>query len=576
MRVASLRLSFFGGMLLCLPMASWAQTTQIDRQLSRADSLTLHFQWVAAEAIVDRLLADQLADTTRTKVLLLKGRLREKALVNDEAIAFALKALKRAEAQHLYETACGAHLTLALVHEHADNFSQCRVHLDAAQQLMADHGLPAIHPHYHVRRASYYRQSGLLDSALIHAHKALELGTLHDQYWHLTDAHYLLAFLYRDTDAVRSIHHFTVAAKRYRSTGLFQGESIMYYGIAKVHASQNNLDLAFRHIDSAMVVHSLSTEPVPHTYFRTKADLFKRTGQYDSAFAYIEKQFAAFSTNLEQEKRVEVARLNAVHENEKQQEALEGQVQINHDQKVWLLRSLALTLIIVVALVLLILAYRKLRSNNLKINAQSQQLENTLNRQKMLLAELQHRVKNNLQVIIALLHLQNEDTTGKSIAELTKESQKRIESMAFLHDKIYLSENLEKVNLQTYLEEVTSLLYNTYSTTSKRINIEIDAQDTNVSIDKAVPLGLITVELLINSFKHAFNGRDTGTIRISTRQANMAKYAFELTYQDNGNGFGSEMQQQGLGMKIITGLVGQLHGKIDFDGTNGFRVKLLF
>ncbi|MGB0917989.1 MAG: hypothetical protein ACPGU4_10390, partial [Flavobacteriales bacterium] len=99
---------------------------------------------------------------------------------------------------------------------------------------------------------------------------------------------------------------------------------------------------------------------------------------------------------------------------------------------------------------------------------------------------------------------------------------------------------------------------------------------TSVSIDKAIPLGLITVELLINSFKYAFENQDNGEIKIVTRKCNEANYSSCFEYKDNGKGFDQLPKSNGLGMEIIKGLTGQLHGQITMDGNNGFNATILF
>lgn len=189
---------------------------------------------------------------------------------------------------------------------------------------------------------------------------------------------------------------------------------------------------------------------------------------------------------------------------------------------------------------------------------------------------MQHRVKNNLQVIIGLLELQKDAQEGKTISEITNESQKRIESMAFLHDKIYLSEDLGKVDLRLYLNDIAQLIQQSYSIPGKQVEIEVSSEVETIPMEKAIPLGLITVELLINSFKHAFAETKQPSITIRTMNAQIPAYTSEFIYNDNGKGFEQSPEGEGLGLEIIKGLVGQLHGRVSFDGSNGYEVKILF
>ena len=175
-----------------------------------------------------------------------------------------------------------------------------------------------------------------------------------------------------------------------------------------------------------------------------------------------------------------------------------------------------------------------------------------------------------------MLDLQREAQEGKTIDEITTENQRRIESMAFLHDKVYLSDDLENVKLQSYLKELAELMRETYSGKSIDIQINIQSQVESVPVRKAIPLGLATVEMLMNSFKHAFKDRDKGSITITTSNIEHAKYSAQFIYQDNGHGFTGKPRKGGLGLEIINGFVGQLHGSVEMDGSEGYRATVRF
>ena len=219
---------------------------------------------------------------------------------------------------------------------------------------------------------------------------------------------------------------------------------------------------------------------------------------------------------------------------------------------------------------------RQINKKNKTIDIQLVELSKALEQKKVLLSELQHRVKNNLQHVISILEIQKESVEFNTIDELIRGNQNRIHSMALLHKKLNVTENVNDVDLNLYITELAELVKQSYDNHKKQIYLNIKCEISTILIEKALPLGLIITELVSNSMKHAFKERAIGIIRIElTKDENSGQ--MKLHYTDNGDGFDFyKPSQKGLGQEIIRGLINQLDGIVETKGTNGFELTLSF
>ena len=206
-----------------------------------------------------------------------------------------------------------------------------------------------------------------------------------------------------------------------------------------------------------------------------------------------------------------------------------------------------------------------------------ERIEASLKEKEVLLKEIHHRVKNNLQIISSLLSLQSMHVKDKGAVEMFKDSQSRVRSMALIHEKLYKSEGLVKINLAEYIRDLSSYLLRSYETKPDAIRLELSADDVLMSIDTAIPCGLILNELISNSLKHAFSGRKGGEIRIGFHSDNEDRSV--LTVGDNGIGFPEDLDPRStksLGLQLVNALTDQLGGSIELDRRGGTEFKVAF
>jgi PAS domain S-box-containing protein len=205
------------------------------------------------------------------------------------------------------------------------------------------------------------------------------------------------------------------------------------------------------------------------------------------------------------------------------------------------------------------------------------QIRAQLEEKDVLLKEVHHRVKNNMQVISSLLNLQSRHVNDPGVLEMFRESQRRIRSMALVHERLYQSSDLSRVEFSQYLRNLATHLFHSYQADSSRIRLRIDAEQVCLNINTAIPCGLIVNELVSNALKHAFPEGRAGELRIDLRR--MAGDGYALEVRDDGVGFpvGLDFRKtETLGMQIVNTLVEQISGRLNFDCQRGTAFRLEF
>ncbi len=205
-----------------------------------------------------------------------------------------------------------------------------------------------------------------------------------------------------------------------------------------------------------------------------------------------------------------------------------------------------------------------------------EQIHESLKEKIVLLREIHHRVKNNLQIVSSLLNLQAGYITDKKVLEILKESQNRIRSMALIHEKLYQSPDLDKINFSEYIQSLTKDLFRSYQSQLNRINIRSEVGEIFLEIDQSILCGLIINELISNAIKHAFKGKGKGEILVQLFQDGED---YQIIVKDDGIGFPKDIDIENtdsLGLQLVTSLTGQMSGKIDIKSNNGTVVKISF
>ncbi len=205
-----------------------------------------------------------------------------------------------------------------------------------------------------------------------------------------------------------------------------------------------------------------------------------------------------------------------------------------------------------------------------------QQIRESLEEKNILLKEIHHRVKNNLQIIVSLFNLQSAYIHDKESYKVIREGQDRIRSMALIHDRFYQSDGTSRIDFDDYIKRLCDTIFQSQGADKNKIGLLIDADKISLDIDTAVPCGLIINELVSNAIKHAFTDRN-GEIKVTFKMNESGKHV--LTIADNGAGLPANFDiasADTLGFQLVNVLTEQIDGKISVNQTNGFEIKIEF
>ena len=204
-------------------------------------------------------------------------------------------------------------------------------------------------------------------------------------------------------------------------------------------------------------------------------------------------------------------------------------------------------------------------------------IQASLREKEILLREIHHRVKNNMQIISSLFNLQAGHVKDKDARRMLKEGQLRIRSMALVHEKLYQSRDLSKIDFADYLRSLSDHLFRFFRIDAGRIRLETDLEQVHLDINSAIPCGLLVTELMTNALTHAFPGKRNGVIGIRLLQGEGG--IVELRVTDDGVGFPEAVDfrhTESLGLQIVSLLVGQLEGTIELDRKGGTAFTIAF
>ncbi len=207
-----------------------------------------------------------------------------------------------------------------------------------------------------------------------------------------------------------------------------------------------------------------------------------------------------------------------------------------------------------------------------------EQIKASLKEKEILLREVHHRVKNNLQIIMSLLKLQADKIDNKQLVDLLKNSEERVKSMAIVHEKLYQAENFADVDFSEYVKTLTNNLYHSYVISPGKISLKLEVSDVSLELDTAIPCGLIINELVSNSLKYAFPQDKEGEIKIAIRSISEDDFILEVS--DNGIGIHESIDfrhAETLGLHIVKMLTEyQLDGTVELNRDKGTNFQIKF
>lgn len=557
-----------------------AQNAFINKEIKSIDSLIQYNNFDSAQIKTDRLYQqlNNSKERKKYKAQILELSFRT-ALILDRQEASPVKSVQilqelidKAEAEQLHSLSCRIYLLIALAYEKTENgegdFSLTDKYLKKAYNTYKKYKLDEIYSTYCIRKGSYYRYKKELDSTLYYATKAKEYAKKYSNTTDLMDSYILLGNVFHKT------HNYPEALKNHislldyrRKTNDTVSVFISYQNISSIYFKMQDLKKALLYSDSASVLYK--NVPINSKYYfgKSRYEIYESLGEIDSAYYYFKLYHHDLQLLQKEEEHIKAKKLEEQYQNDKNEAIIK-----NKNQQVFFI-SILLALI-VIASVLLLRKNKKINKQNKIINSQLMELSKALEQKQMLLSELQHRVKNNLQHVISILEMQKESVDFNNIDELIRGNQNRIHSMALLHKKLNVSDNVNEIDFKRYIAELSELVKESYDNHKNKISLNVKCEVENISIEKALPIGLIITELVSNSMKHAFKKRNIGIINIEITKNEIGN---KLYYADNGDGYDfNKVNEKGLGQEIIKGLIDQLDGITEIKENNGFELMLYF
>lgn len=371
----------------------------------------------------------------------------------------------------------------------------------------------------------------------------------------------------KDTDL--KIRAFTLASESY----------VKLQNLSLAQAYSNK---ALALIDAASV--SLSTKA---TVFFCKYMVEKKIGLEKSALFYHEKYATTKDENnaaIKKDRLLELQTEFYVAEKENKIKGMQvanlqksNQIEQQRRYLVYVVIGLVLALLGIVVFIKVYHAIKHknnlIRIKNVALSVAHQEVVKSLTVKETLLKEIHHRVKNNLQLVMSLLHIQSKEK-GKSMEDFLEISQSRIISMSLIHENLYQTDNLCKVDFKEYVNRLAQSNLASYNKLQKDIQMDIVVEDIYLDIQTAIPLGLIINELISNAYKHAFVNKNKGTILLSLKPKGSS---FELVLEDNGTGItDNQATKKTLGLQLVKQLVDQIDGILKINGSRGMKYQIEF
>ena len=544
--------------------------------IKKIDSLILYNKFEAAQKITDSIYKE-LQSQKNSKALLLELKYREAIILDrqdklpNEPLQILLKIVDEAKDNNLYSLNCRVNLLIALCYEKATNLELVNQYLNVAYDIYQKHKLENLYSTYCIRRGSYYRFLEKNDSIFYYANKAKEYAEKYSNDVDLTDSYILLSIASNRSKNYTAALEYNFLLKYYREKyNDTIAIAMSYINIAINYQKLKNFHKALLYCDSSyFFFKSKLTLLYNYQYSKVKYEIFENLGNIDSAYYYLKQYQQEWEIAEKYEETIKTKGLEEQYQSNKKEAIINSKNQ-------QLIFIIIILFVITVASILIVRQNRKISKQNKIINKQIGELSQIIEQKQMLLSELQHRVKNNLQHVISILEIQKESVDFNNIDELIRGNQNRIHSMALLHKKLHVTENVNEVDLSKYITELSELVKDSYDNHTKKIQLNVQCEIDKISLEKALPIGLIIVELVSNSMKYAFSNRNIGIINIVlTTNKNATENTFH--YTDNGEGFDfNSTINKGLGIEIIKGLIGQLDGRFETTQQGGFELIIYF
>lgn len=515
-------------------------------------------------------LYEQLQDTLMVSVLKVNlGILYKEIALYEKSLTYLLEASHQLEKENELSHLSACFNTLGNVYKRIGDLDQSlEFHykaLEVRRALKHENGLSSTYNNI----GSVYAELGLYDSAFRNFEKSMvikrELGDMKGEASSLNNLGELMIRAKRFDEAEDFLARSLEIRLRVNDR---MGQAMTRVNLAQLYLARDRIDAADRELKVAeAMATSLRLLEQLKSVYELKVALHKRRNEPASALAYSEQLLVVKDSILNKDKAESLAEMQTRYESLKKEDRIallekEGLLRaVQLERNRLLIRMLGVAIVLVLIIVALVYHnFRVVRKNKKHI--------------ELLLKELHHRVKNNLQILSSLLSLQSQQLTDDMAIKAVRSSESRINAMALIHRKLYTVDQNRTVDIKEYITELIQYLVYSYGYHEKNFKLDLKIKEISIDVDKAIPLGLILNELISNAFKHAYANQPNPHLAVDLGFPDV--HALNILIRDNGAGISEadEKQRRTFGMKIVHTLIKELKGNVNVRSDNGTTYEL--
>ncbi len=408
------------------------------------------------------------------------------------------------------------------------------------------------------------------DSALLNLQKSLTLKR------NAADRKTLTTTLNNIGDALFEQKRFGAAKEYYLESLVLKrefkdilGEAVTLNNLAKVSVATSDFKEAEQYLDKAReLIHRAGALNELRWNLEIRIQLYEKKKDFARAFQYTRELLIVRDSLMTQQKVESLMNMQFRYDVEKKEQQivmLEQRQEINQSElkskQIWIEALITALVLFIIIILLVYYSFRVVRRSKQHI--------------EMLLKELHHRVKNNLQILSSVLSLQSQQLMDKNALQAVKASEGRVNAMALIHKKLYMGDQNRSIDIKEYITELIQYLAHTYGFAERKFDLNLKLEEIQIDVDKAIPLGLIVNELVSNSFKYAYSRQPLPVLNVSLYLSGQRNLSLEIS--DNGSGFEESAGKEingAFGLKMVRTLLKELKGKLDMNTDKGTSFTL--
>ena len=490
------------------------------------------------------------------------------------SLQYFLKSLEIDEALNDLEYIGSSYNNVAYIYEHqGDTVSALRFYQKALDNFILNQDSSNI-ALAHINIGSVYRKSND-EKSFEHFKEALKISKLIDSRYALSASLHNLGNYYLHQDQLDTAKVLlTQANQEYKTLNDPSGISITYMNLGMIaHKEGNNTTAKKYGLDALKIAEKIDNAKAIEQANKLLSLVERELGNFKASLEYftVHKTISDSLQNLRTQRFSYQQKVNYEYQKRKELDDMEraqsiaiAEKESEHQSKI---STILAAFSLLIGLALMFIIYKLVQTSKQKTVILQKNKENEL-----LLGEIHHRVKNNLQVISSLLSLQEKNISDDAAKQAILEGKERVKSMGLIHKMLYQNDNFSGVEMKQYIQELIRGLQDSFGLSSNEVQVSSTIHDIKLDVDSAIPIGLIINELIINAFKYAFDGKNKGELTVNLLKTNDSLL---LQIQDNGKGNVTDIKNsKSFGTKLVKSLTRQLKGELNINSAQGLKYDI--